>query len=276
MAEPIKKIVVATDLSERSDRALRRAMHLAKAHAATLDVVSVVDDAHPKGIVDETAERVRKHLEQVARADGVTTEITVETGDVYETLVQRVNAEDADLVILGLHRPRVLFDAIRETTMERLVQGAKKPVLLVKEPGGAAYERVLAPVSFSPACEAALAAAIRIAEEAEYELFHAWMVPFGGLTGGQESDYADQVRAETKALAEAWQGLIDPRLPETRLIHGAVGATLRSEISRFRPDLLAIGAHTRAGPAFHHIGSFAADLIRDPPADILICQGARG
>ena len=40
----MQRIMLATDFSERSDRALRRTVLLAKAHGAVLDLVHVVDD----------------------------------------------------------------------------------------------------------------------------------------------------------------------------------------------------------------------------------------
>lgn len=45
----MKKIMFATDFSERSDRALRRAVILARAHDAVLEIVHVVDDDRPAG-----------------------------------------------------------------------------------------------------------------------------------------------------------------------------------------------------------------------------------
>jgi nucleotide-binding universal stress UspA family protein len=48
----MKRIMFATDFSERSDQALRRVVILARAHDAVLQIVHVVDDDRPRRIVD--------------------------------------------------------------------------------------------------------------------------------------------------------------------------------------------------------------------------------
>jgi universal stress protein E len=45
----MKRILVATDLSERSRLALRRALSLARQFGAELTILHVVDDERPEG-----------------------------------------------------------------------------------------------------------------------------------------------------------------------------------------------------------------------------------
>ena len=53
----MKKFLMATDLSARSERALERAVSLARNHCAKLTVVHVVDEALPASLA-ETLEKV--------------------------------------------------------------------------------------------------------------------------------------------------------------------------------------------------------------------------
>ncbi len=55
----MRTIMFATDFSERSDRALRRAVILAPAHGAALEIVHVVDDDQPRRIVDHEVNDAR-------------------------------------------------------------------------------------------------------------------------------------------------------------------------------------------------------------------------
>jgi nucleotide-binding universal stress UspA family protein len=130
------------------------------------------------------------------------------------------------------------------------------------------------PVCFSPACAAALVAADAIAPGAELTALHAWLAPFAGLTGGAGSDMARAVEAETRALAADWAGRLPAGLPAPRLEQGGVVEVLERELAAAAPDLVAIGAHTRPGPALHRLGGFAAELIRRPPCDLLVTRGA--
>lgn len=71
----MQRIMLATDFSERSDRALRRAVILARAHDAVLDNVHVVDDDRPRRIVEHEVNDARQLLSELARSlkdmDGV-------------------------------------------------------------------------------------------------------------------------------------------------------------------------------------------------------------
>lgn len=63
----MKTIMVATDFSERSDRALRRATLLARQFEATMLLVHVVDDDQPRRIVDAERDEATKLLRQMTR-----------------------------------------------------------------------------------------------------------------------------------------------------------------------------------------------------------------
>ena len=56
------------------------------------------------------------------------------------------------------------------------------------------------------------------------------------------------------------------------IIAGSVHQVLDRMMANFKPDLLAIGAHTRSGIGMHRIGAFAAELIREPPVDLLVAR----
>lgn len=77
----MKTLMVATDFSERSDRALRRATLLARQSGAALTLVHVVDDDQPERIVAVErmeAERLLADLVQTVRqTDGIPCEAEV-------------------------------------------------------------------------------------------------------------------------------------------------------------------------------------------------------
>ena len=271
----IQSLLIASDLSERSDRAMRRGFLLAAETGAKVKVFSVVDDAVPEWLVAELEEKSRKLLEATASSVGtnVEYEIVVERGDPITKLVEIVNTGDSDLVVVGTHRSRGLFDGLRQTTVESVICQSLKPVLLVVAPANSPYGRVLAPVSFSPACHQAVAKALCLAPNASFRIYHAWAAPFEGLTGGRVSDFARAVERETVVQAASWAESLPASLPKVDLVHESVGSSLHREIRSFSPDLLAVGANTRS-VSFTGLGSFTADLVRDPPTDLLITRGA--
>lgn len=271
----MKTILVATDLSERSDRAIERALHLAREHNAKCHVVSVVDDALPVEISDDFARSISERLKTLLNgaADGTDADVTVLRGETVEMLTRFAILHDVDLMVLGLHRPRIFLDGYRETTMERLVTSSMVPVLLVKNDVAAKYQNVLIPISFSPACAAAINTVKQLAPCATVTSFHALHVPFAGLTHQlRDTDITLASTQDTEKVRDHWVAgnALPDGTPQTEIIAGSVGVVMEEELLDLEPDLLAIGAHTRAGLAMRRLGAFAAELVRQPPVDLLI------
>ena len=270
----MKSIVVATDMSPRSDRALERALFLATERGARLHVVSVVDDALPEDMVDQlresVTERLQAYLSRQPGTDQAT--VTVLAGDPVEQVNAFAIDKEADLLVMGLHRARRVFDQLRETTSERIAAASLAPVLIARNMVEGDYTTALALVSFSDACAAALRAASIVAPKAGMTSFHAMLVPFAGLTGESHvSEMAQAVRRETEAKRDAWlaKSAVPGAYPLPEIVTGSVTQALHDKIASITPDLLVLGTHTRS-LALHRLGGFAADLLREPPTDLLL------
>lgn len=267
-------IMVASDLSDRSERALRRAFKLAQHLDADLTLYSVVDDATPTDWVYAAVARSTDYLTAFGaelRSD-VTPKIVVETGDPMARLLDMATDPAFDLVIFGRHRKRPILDGFRKTTVESIAALSLTPLLIAVEPPHEPYSRVLVPTAFSHACRRAVEAALRLAPGADLRMIHAWMAPFEGMTGGRHSDYAKTVNTEVSAQAAQWSEGLPNGVPPVTLMQGALGRSVFETLDRFKPDLLALGAHTRS-VAFSGLGSFTNELLRNPPTDLLITRG---
>lgn len=271
----MKNILVATDLSSRSDRAVQRAVRLGAKLGLPCHVLAVIDDDLPGDLLASLTKDVEMRLAgfvQSTAAPGQRVTTAVMAGDPQEVLLRQAEAMDAGLVVLGLHRRRPLLDLVRDSTMVRIVRASLRPVLLVKDLPNTDYARVLVPVSFSPACAAALRVARDIAPKADLRSFHAVPTPFAGLTGdGPGSVMAQQLRAEATIERDAWAA-VPGDMPEVEIISGGRSETME-RLSAGRPDLIAVGAHTRNGFVPNVLGSFVTDLIHTPPCDLLVTRG---
>lgn len=273
----MKTILVATDLSERSDRAVLRALRLADAFGATCHVLHVVDDSVPADLGElmraETQIALRRFVDH--SRGSVEAHARALRGDPLVVVPIEARGVEADLVVLGLHRRRPMFDRLRETTMECLVRELKQPVLLVHDPADHDYQRALVPVSFSPACATALRAATMVAPAAEISAFHAVYLPYAGLTGERPGGPMDrELTQEARDVYEAWRvasGLEGPE-GEVSFTTGGLNEVFQRKLKSLHPDLIALGAHTRGPLAIHALGSFAGDLLRDPPTDLLVAH----
>lgn len=271
-------VLAATDLSTRSDRAVQRALRLSAKLKLPCRIVSVVDNDLPGDMLaermKEVAHRLHRFTESLSAPGQVVTS-TVVAGDPDQAILEQAEAHDATLIVLGLHRSRPFLDLFRDTTMVRIVRGSLRPVLLVNDPVDQDYARVLAPVSFSPSCAAALRIVVTIAPDAELRSFHAVPIPFQGLTGdGPGSDMARALCDEAAKERDAWTATLDPATnpPEIEIISGGRTETM-ARMAAGRPDLIAVGAHTRSGFSPNVLGSFVTDLIVTPPCDVLVARG---
>jgi len=218
----------------------------------------------------------RRKLEKAAAAHaGIAAEVLVETGDPLTTIHAVAEETGADLLVMGVHRRRPLADVFAGTTMERVVRLSLRPVLLVSRPAGQPYRTALCGLDLSAASAAAARAVARLCPDAAIETMHAVHVPFQGFmpSAGTAGAVDSYTRAAREAL-EDWLKTAD--LPEQCRAPKIVPDSLRPAFERMLadvdPDLVAIGAHGRPSLSPSYLGSFAEELLRDPPSDILIVR----
>ncbi|ARE38812.1 Universal stress protein UspA [Rhodovulum sp. P5] len=272
-------IVVATDLSPRADRAVQRAFRLANWHDAKLLLLSVIDEALPAEIATQMGEAAELRLAQFAASVPYSGEVCHDTRVIVDDPAHGIPAvaaeAGADLLVLGLHRPRPFLDLLRETTMERIVRLCPVPVLLVHDPVDHTYSTVLAALDFSPASTAATDLAATLAPEADLFGVHALHIPYHGFIAPVGSAGAEApFHREAEDRLSAWRkdSAIAARLKDVTIAEGAAHQVLAERIAALKPDLLALGAHGRAGAAPSILGSLANDMIREPPCDVLIAR----
>lgn len=144
-----KRILVAVDASDTGEQALQMAIGLAAESQSELRVVHAVDvsnvnlDSEP---IDHSAmtEKIKKNgrdtlsdAEMKAAAAGVKAEtnlIVLETlkPRIAEAVVEDADAWPADLIVIGTHGRRGLSRLVVGSVAEGIVQGATKPVLLIR------------------------------------------------------------------------------------------------------------------------------------------------
>jgi nucleotide-binding universal stress UspA family protein len=142
------KLMCATDLWARSDRALQKALWLSEVSDAQLLLLHVVDGELPLRIAGRKADLARGALEWRLRDTAAFSRrpaISVRVGNPQQTIIRVARDWRADMVVLGAASARV-FDRIRGTTAERLASEARCPALIVNrgEPGAYSGAGVIA------------------------------------------------------------------------------------------------------------------------------------
>jgi len=272
----IKRLLAATDLTARGERALGRALRLRRRFGAQLTVLHVVDDELPERIGARRAEEARDLIEAQLRGLAEPADlpaIAVETafGSAYAAVIRRARELDAELTVLGSHRESPWRDLFLGSTIERVLRQGDTPVLTVKHEPAAEYARVLVAVDFSVYSRLALEFACRLVPDGEFLVLHAYDLPFADFLPDVQTRHVDLLEREIREqMAALLRGLPAGRSKVTSEVRlGEAVPVVEAATAEFRPDLLVVGTHGRTGVAHAILGSIAGKLLRRPRCDVL-------
>ena len=146
----LKKILVPTDFSEFSAKAVDYALAFAGHSPTTLILLHVVEPTiypasdqimpvmfYPDDLQQERVRSGRRRLAQFSMetiTGRVPTRIIVGTGNPYEVIIETAKLLAADLIIIPTHGHGGLRQFLLGSTAERVVRHAPCPVLTVREP----------------------------------------------------------------------------------------------------------------------------------------------
>ena len=276
------RFLVATDLSERSNRALRRAALLAVQHDAELIAVHVVDDDQPARMIEVERREAGAVLDDTIKAlhlpPNVHARSLIVTGTPFDGVLRAAAAEAADLVVMGTHRRRLLANVFVGTTAERVIRNGTRPVLMVNAEPDGPYLHVLATTDLSEASVGALRTArkLGLTSGPHVGLLYAFDAAAKGLVtlssgdGNLTRDYVADERTHMRGQVQAW--IKDHDLPHPTslsLVEGPPAAEIVGEADKAGWDLVVVGTHARSGvPRLLH-GSVAEYVLRHAKRDVL-------
>lgn len=138
---PLRRLLLATDLSTASGRATDEAVALARRNRASLVVLSVVDPRRlrlPGGRFVRRADQEHNELLDGvqgivarARAVGVDATFLVWEGDPAETIMAAARSEDVDAIVMGSHGRGRVGRMLLGSTSTRVSADADRRVIVV-------------------------------------------------------------------------------------------------------------------------------------------------
>jgi len=278
----MKNILVATDLSARSDRAVLRALKLAKNYKAKLTILHVVDEDSPEVLHVELKKLAKKEIFTVVdgKTQNVDYKIEIVVGSAHFAILQATMKTKADLVVLGLHRHTNKDGSDIGKVIERVVKGSLKPVLVVKDRSEAEYKKILVALDFNTHSKNSLKAALSLFSDASFTLMHSYSMPFlgaGSSAASLEKEYKESYEDEMNALlkevtnnlAKSDKKKVDYKV-KNKLAKGSITDVLNKEVIYSKPQLLVIGTHGRSGISKIMSLNIAETLLTDPACDILV------
>ena len=188
---PPARLLLATDLSARCDRALDRAAQLAGEWHAELVALNVLDvTASPDQTVawavgtddDYVLNIARQQLaHDLSELNIHATMRIARAGDTAATIRDVAASTDCGLVITGVACHKVFGQFLLGSTVEYLAHTLPQHLLVVRNRTRGPYQRIVVATDFSDSSRHALLATARLFPGRELILYHACQIPFSGI-----------------------------------------------------------------------------------------------
>lgn len=276
-------ILVATDLSARSDRALDRAFQLAQSRQCKLVVLYVIEASWKDKLTTPRWSRPIADMRELAQArlqqilgptaqSGVEIELMVKEGNTVQAIQEVAQSINAGLIITGVAREESLGRVLVGNTAEKLVRECDTPVLVVKQRPHRPYQQVVAATDFSAGAVCAATSLAHLFPDAALTVYHAFDYPKG-------KDDEPQVQQAREAASAKAQEFVTVCTQDTCLTnvkvevhHGNVDQLLPIYCADNNVDLLVVGTHGLTGLLRTAIGSVAELLLEHADCDVLIVR----
>jgi nucleotide-binding universal stress UspA family protein len=267
-----KPILVATDLSARSDRAIDRAILLARQWGVGVMVVHALQPGSKLAAKPELADQAIRAALPDPQAD-VT--IMPAIGQAPTVIAETAAAAGCGLIVTGVARFNEIGDFLVGTAVEHVVRHATMPVLVVKQRPHTPYNSILVATDYSNCSRQALIVAAKMFPGALLHLVHAYHVPFEGFLRSDEikQEITEAAQRELNAF------LNDLAIPDTvrqrlrpHLSYGSYDDAILHAADTLDVNLLVLGTHGRSGFVASMIGSVAEAILRCAAHDTLMVR----
>jgi nucleotide-binding universal stress UspA family protein len=286
---PPRTILLATDLTARSDRALARAQLLAKNWQSRLVAVHAVtqEDSASSRVLDEPLPQTAPDLLQEARERirrdvmpaMVDSAIVVERGKPVEVISRTSKTQKCDLIVTGTGSDDTLSRMGLRRTRWPMVRRLGVPLLRVRQKADTPYRSILVGVDMTEASHRALQTASALFPEQSLNVLHAYEPP---LPGSVIDDEQRREECRQAAMRECSQFISSgigagqvQRSFKLFVGNGWPSTLIHQHVVDHDIDLVVLGAHDRGSIFDILFGSTAVEALNSLPCDVLIV-GRRG
>lgn len=301
-----RHILVATDFSASSHRALCDALALAAENDAHLSIVHVLQTDWKYAALENPPELDRqrvdaeRQLEQLARDVGVEKKIDtllVKHGPIAAAVAALIEEAGVDLLVIGTRARGGLSKLALGSVADELLRTAPCPVMTIGPKAdigtithGPGFHTILFATDFGPGSAKALPLTIALAKASEAKLILLHMLAPMPANSGTLSAYAPAVAAADEL--EEWEESSRKRVLRQLSEYVPAGAGLAQQpeyvvgtdflaegiltaVGKFKVDLIVMGANrTASARAMAHIPWTAVnEVARNAPCPVLTVAG---
>jgi nucleotide-binding universal stress UspA family protein len=291
------RVLVATDLTERSSEAIRQAHRWALAAEAELAVCVVVpNELHNNmlfpqqtqnevlGVMEaeqSAADAVREQVQALTGRGVDNFRCVVETGSPHASIVEAAEELAAAVVVVGGGAQNEPDHRALGSVAARVVRYAHCPVLVAR--AGPASQRMLVATDFSKSAEPAvhLAAKLSVLLGLRISLFHcidaspspvvSLGIPFGASAAALPTELLEPMRSNVASMLKETLARHEIQ-GECVVVEGSAGAELVREALRSSVDLIVMGTSGRTGLARIALGNVAESVAAEAPCSVLVVR----
>lgn len=277
-------LLVGTDFSTRSDRALRRAMLLAKQTGCELLLVHVVDDDQPERMVDaqrRAAEELLSELRQTLQeSDDIPCRTDFRVGQVSGEMVQAGCDFQADMMLIGPRRRAPLRGWLSGATAERIIRRSPIPLIAATAVPSGPYRHLLLPTDLGSGARRAAEAVRQLSfrEPPTFTFAHIYdpaalqMLNRALVPSADREDYltecADRARSELAEFVRSleWEGAGEM----VRASGGSVAGEIVRAAADADADLVVLSRSNKGMLEEVILGRVTKEVLRSGEIDVLI------
>ncbi len=295
-----KKILVAIDGSETSEKALELVAGLSSSLGTEVVLLAVTDsrahfDEGEAESSDDDAENAAKYLEHKAaplREMGLSVSPKVESGSAADTILSVAKDIGADVIAMATHRGSAIARGILGSVTDRVMRASELPVLAVYPESGQSSAKqswtpstVIVPLDGSELAEQSVSAAIEIAESCGAELIfvRAVRLPSYAVSGPGAEFYGQDygVSSNREGAEEYLSQFVEMAKSKgiSASAHAALGnpaARLIEESNNVPDAMIVITSHGRGGMRRMVLGSVADKIVRASHHPVLVLKHGDG
>ena len=290
-------VLVATDLSDSADEAIRQADAFAKVSGGKLVVCHVVHEAlrsspmFPQFVQPDmeavihaesrAAADVEDRVKQITGRKAEDFEVRIESGAADAEILRVAEDAKATLVVTASRGLTGIARMLLGTVAERVVRYAHCPVLVARP--HAATNKVLVATDLSePSVPAvALAAEVATARGAELTALHSldirpapafgFTVPFGGVPVIPPQELVEQMRLSADEVLGGVLARVGAK-GDHRVVEGEATSSILRTADELGVDLVVIATHGRTGLTRLALGSVAEKIVRAAHCSVLVAR----
>lgn len=284
MLEPTK-ILVPTDFSKYSDKALKQAFDIAQEYKAKVYVLHVVREKMSHEIDDYglTAHAVRqmeadmirgarkklqKEIDKFPQSKELEVTSEVVIGDPSQEILKAQTEKGIDLVVISSLGRTGLAKYFIGSVARNVLKGSKCPVLLTKE-HMLRPTKILVPSDFSEYSDKALKQGLDIGKQYSAKVFLLHVIPTGALQG--KADEMERVKERMKEQLDKF-----PRSKEVEVVidvrEGTPYEAILEEETDKVIDLIVIASLGRTGIAKYLMGGVARNVLKGAKCPVLLTK----